>query len=55
MKDTLVSLVLLLVILGGSFWLTQLFARKMYNRCSRCGNLNAKRRTNCRICGEALT
>lgn len=54
MKDTLLSLALLVAILGLSFVLTQLFARKMYNRCERCGNLNAKRRSHCRVCGQAI-
>ena len=46
-------------LLGGilvlSAFLTNLFTRKMYYTCSECGNLNAKRRTHCRICGNSLT
>jgi hypothetical protein len=36
------------------FVLTKLFVRKMYYKCTNCGNLNAKRRDHCRICGTAL-
>ena len=54
MKDTLLSAVVFVGILGLSAVVTQLFARKMYNRCNQCGNLNAKRRSNCRICGEPI-
>jgi hypothetical protein len=55
MKDTLLSIALLVGILGLSAVVTHLFARKMYNRCANCGNLNAKRRSNCRICGEPIS
>ncbi len=54
MKDTLLSLGLLVGILGLSAVVTQLFVRKMYNRCPNCDNLNAKRRTHCRVCGEGI-
>ena len=54
MKETLLSLALVVGILGGSALFTQFFTRKMYNRCQKCGNLNAKRRANCRICGEPI-
>ena len=54
MKDTLISLALLIGILGLSAVVTQLFVREMYYRCRQCGNLNAKRRTHCRVCGEAI-
>jgi hypothetical protein len=54
MKDTLLSAAVFVGILGLSAVVTQLFARKMYNRCAKCGNLNAKRRSHCRICGEPI-
>jgi hypothetical protein len=54
MKDTLISLALLIAILGGSAVFTQFFTRKMYNRCRKCGALNAKRRSQCRVCGEPV-
>jgi len=54
MRDTLWSIALVAGILGLSAVLTQLFTRKMYNRCGRCGNLNAKRRTHCRVCGQPV-
>lgn len=54
MKNTILNAVVFVGILGLSAAMTQLFARKMYNRCAKCGNLNAKRRSNCRICGEPI-
>lgn len=50
MKDTLLSLLVLVGILAVSAFITNWFARKMYNRCAACGTLNAKRRTRCRSC-----
>ena len=54
MRETLVSLALVVGILGLSAVLTELFARKMYNRCPQCKTLNAKRRSQCRACGQPL-
>lgn len=54
MTETLMSLALLVGILGLSAVLTELFARKMYHRCRQCGTLNAKRRSECRVCEEKL-
>jgi lipopolysaccharide biosynthesis regulator YciM len=54
MGETLLNLVVAVGILGASLVLTQLFVRKMYYRCRQCGALNAKRRNQCRGCGEAL-
>ena len=54
MKDTLLSLALLAGILVVCAVFTELFARKMYNRCAQCKNLNAKRRSACRVCGEPI-
>ena len=54
MGETLINLLLFIGILGLSAVVTQLFASKMYNRCNRCGSLNAKRRERCRVCSEAL-
>jgi hypothetical protein len=48
------SIALVVGILGISAVLTNMFARGMYNRCPSCGNLNAKRRLNCRICNHKL-
>ena len=50
MRDTLLSLALMLGILIASALITNWFARTMYNRCASCGTLNAKRRTRCRSC-----
>jgi rRNA maturation endonuclease Nob1 len=55
LKDTLLSLFVLVAILGVSALLTNWFARTMYNRCAACGTLNAKRRANCRSCGAEIT
>jgi ribosomal protein S27E len=52
--DTLLTIAVLGGILVLSAVFTNWFTRKMYYRCSDCGNLNAKRRTNCRICGNVL-
>ena len=54
MWETVLSLALMAVILVGCAVLTNWFTRKMYNRCSQCGTLNAKRRSQCRACGHEL-
>jgi len=54
LTDTLLTIAVLGGILVLSAFLTNLFTRKMYYKCSDCGNLNAKRRTHCRICGNLL-
>jgi hypothetical protein len=54
LKDTLLSLLLLAGILVVSALITNWFARTMYNRCTSCGTLNAKRRTHCRSCGVEI-
>ena len=54
MKDTLLSLLVLVGILAASAVITNWFARKMYRRCAACGTLNAKRRTQCRSCGVEI-
>ncbi len=54
MKDTLLSLLVLVGILGVSAVITNWFARTMYNRCAACGTLNAKRRSHCRACGKEV-
>ena len=54
MKDTLLSILVLVGILGVSAFVTSWFARTMYNRCAACGTLNAKRRTHCRSCGKEI-
>jgi rRNA maturation endonuclease Nob1 len=54
LRDTLLSVAVLVAILGASALITNWFARTMYNRCRACGTLNAKRRHECRACGRAL-
>ena len=52
MKDTLLSLLVLVAILLASALVTNWFASAMYKRCAACGTLNAKRRTHCRSCNK---
>jgi len=54
LTDTLLTVAVLGGILVLSAVFTSLFTRKMYYRCTECGNLNAKRRSHCRICGNPL-
>ena len=54
MKDTLLSLLVLVGILAASAFITNWFARTMYRRCAACGTLNARRRAHCRSCGAGL-
>jgi uncharacterized OB-fold protein len=41
-------------ILIASAFITNWFARTMYNHCGNCGTLNAKRRAQCRSCNNDL-
>ncbi len=52
--DAIISIAVIGGILVGSAILTNLYAKKMYDQCSSCHSLNAKRRTHCRVCGHAL-
>lgn len=54
MLDFLANAALLLLILGTSALATKAYANAMYNKCPACSSLNAKRRSECRICGEAI-
>jgi hypothetical protein len=54
MSEIFLNAALAIAILGVSFVATHLLARAMYVSCLRCRNLNARRRTHCRTCGEAL-
>jgi len=54
LKDTLLSILVLVGILVVCAVITNWFSRTMYNRCAGCGTLNAKRRTHCRSCGAEL-
>jgi hypothetical protein len=54
LKDTLLSVAVLLVILVASALITNWFAAAMYIRCAGCGTLNAKRRVQCRTCQANL-
>ncbi len=52
MRDTLLSLLVLVAILAVSALVTNWFARAMYKHCAGCGTLNAKRRAHCRSCNK---
>ncbi len=54
MNSTWAQAAAALIILAGAALVTRWFARAMYITCSRCGMLNARRRTQCRGCGEPL-
>jgi len=54
MTSSLLNFALAAAILGGAWVLTRLFARAMYIVCPGCRALNARRRTHCRKCGQAL-
>jgi rRNA maturation endonuclease Nob1 len=54
MTDTLLTIAVVVAVLVLPLIITNLFVRKMYYRCSACRSLNAKRRTNCRVCGDDL-
>ena len=54
MKDTLLSILVLVGILFVSAVITNWFARTMYKRCGACATLNAKRRAHCRSCGQEI-
>jgi hypothetical protein len=53
-SDTILTVVVIGGVLIIPLLLTNLFVRKMYYRCAGCGALNAKRRSNCRICSHEL-
>ena len=55
MSETLLNVALAIVILGVSGLITHFFARAMYVTCPKCRTLNARRRSQCRNCGDALS
>ena len=54
MADFLINAGLLAVILVTSALATNLYVKWAYNRCASCGALNAKRRSQCRMCSEPV-
>lgn len=52
--ETLLGFALMAAILIVSALITNWFARHMYNRCTHCGTLNARRRTQCRSCEHEI-
>ncbi len=54
MMDFLLQAGLVVLVLGSGAWITSAYLRWAYFKCAGCGNLNAKRRSRCRICGQLL-
>ncbi len=54
MWETFLSVLVVVAILGSAAVVTQLFARATYDQCPSCRTLNAKRRDQCRNCGQPL-
>ncbi|MBI4443186.1 MAG: hypothetical protein HY649_07405 [Acidobacteria bacterium] len=54
MWETVLHVAVLVAILGAAAVLTEWFTRRMYYRCSKCATLNARRRSQCRQCGQKL-
>ena len=54
MRSLLFQIGVVVIILGVSAIITNVFARAMYIHCANCGTLNARRRTACRKCGTPL-
>ena len=54
MAETALGFLIVVAILGSSAYITHLFATRMYNRCTHCQTLNARRRIECRECGHPL-
>jgi hypothetical protein len=52
--ETLLGFAVLAAILIVSALITNWFARTMYNRCTNCGTLNARRRSQCRACEHEI-
>ena len=54
MSETILGALLAISILVSGAVVTQWFAKTMYNTCSQCGILNARRRVHCRGCGHPI-
>ena len=54
MDSTLAQIGLVITILGVAAVITNVFARAMYLTCPTCRTLNARRRMQCRKCGQGL-
>ena len=54
MYEWVINLGLFTLILASGYSATQFYVKLAYLRCAECGNLNAKPRTNCRVCGNKL-
>ena len=52
--DVLLQAGILVLVLGSGAWMTSAYLRLAYFKCADCGNLNAKRRSQCRVCGNSL-
>ena len=54
MVESALGFLIVIAVLGASAYITQVFATRMYNRCPHCRTLNARRRIQCRECGQPL-
>lgn len=54
MIETVLGFAVMAAILVVSAFITNWFARTMYNRCGHCGTLNARRRSRCRACEQEI-
>ncbi len=52
--DLILNVALVAFILGSGWVATQLYVKNAYYKCAGCGNLNARRRSECRICKQPL-
>jgi rRNA maturation endonuclease Nob1 len=53
--DLLLNIALATFVLGSGVVATQIYVKLAYFKCAGCGSLNAKRRSECRVCGHALS
>ena len=54
MLDILILAGFMVLILGSGVVATNLYCKIAYAWCDACGAMNAKRRSNCRKCGNGL-
>ena len=55
MTDLLLNATLVILILGSGWIATRFYVKLAYYECELCGSLNAKRRSECRVCRHPLT
>jgi hypothetical protein len=52
--DLLILAGFVVLILGSGVVATNIYCQMAYNRCSACGAMNAKRRSECRKCSAEI-